>query len=85
MIVTIRYFAWLRERIGHAEERVDPPASITTIGALTDWLADLSPAHANAFAQRAVIKTAIDQQFVNADALIAGAHEIAFFPPFTGG
>ncbi len=85
MTVTIRYFAWLRERIGHAEERVDPPAEVTTIGALTDWLATRSPAHANAFAQRAVIKTAMDQQFVSADTPIAGAHEIAFFPPFTGG
>ncbi len=85
MSLTIRYFAWLRERVGHAEERVDPPSSITTIGALTDWLAAQSPAHADAFAQRAVIKTAIDQHFVDANAPIAGAREIAFFPPFTGG
>ncbi len=31
----VRYFAWVRERVGLAEEDVDPPAGIATVA---DWL-----------------------------------------------
>ncbi len=81
----ILYFAWLRERIGHAEEDVTPPAEVTTIAALTDYLAARSPAHATAFADRRAIKVAIDQRFVADNAPLGTAREIAYFPPFTGG
>lgn len=81
----ILYFAWLRERIGHAEEEVTPPPGIATIAALIDHLAATSAAHAQAFADRGAIKVALDQQFVPQDAKLGAAREIAFFPPFTGG
>lgn len=81
----ILYFAWLRERIGHAEEVVVPPADVTTIAALTDYLATLSPAHARAFADRRAIKVALDQRFAPNDSFLGDAHEVAYFPPFTGG
>lgn len=81
----ILYFAWLRERIGHAEATLDPPASVTTIAELTAHLASLSPAHARAFADRSAIKTALDQQFAPPETPLGDAREIAYFPPFTGG
>ncbi|MCF3947930.1 molybdopterin converting factor subunit 1 [Acidiphilium sp. AL] len=81
----ILYFAWLRERIGHAEEDITPPAEVTTIGALTDYLAARSPAHAKAFADRRAIKIALDQRFVTDGAALGTAREVAYFPPFTGG
>ena len=31
------YFAWVRERIGKAEEEVDPPASVATVADLIGW------------------------------------------------
>ena len=34
----ILYFAWVRERTGTAEETVDPPAAVTTVGQLADWI-----------------------------------------------
>lgn len=85
MTVTMVYFAWVRERIGAGEERVDPPASVTTIAELVDWLAPSSPGHAAAFADPARLRAALDQAFVPIDTPIAGAREIALFPPVTGG
>lgn len=81
----ILYFAWLRERIGQGEEELDLPADVTTIEALTEYLAGLSPAHARAFADRRAIKAALDQQFVPPGTPLGNAREVAFFPPFTGG
>lgn len=81
----VLYFAWLRERIGHAEEEIVPPQAVTTIGQLTDFLASSSAAHARAFAERQGIKVARDQQVASFDTPLGDAREIAFFPPFTGG
>ncbi|HQT74026.1 MAG: molybdopterin converting factor subunit 1 [Acidiphilium sp. 37-67-22] len=81
----ILYFAWLRERIGLAEEEIDLPAEVATVGALAEYLAGRGPAHARAFAARQAIKAAVDQRFVPPETPLAGATEIAFFPPFTGG
>ena len=81
----ILYFAWLREQIGHAEEDVIPPPHVTTVGALTEWLASSSPAHRKALTKRDSLKVAVDQTFARDDTSIAGACEIAYFPPFTGG
>ncbi|WP_408640487.1 molybdopterin converting factor subunit 1 [Sphingomonas jeddahensis] len=79
------YFAWVRERIGVAEEEVSPPAEVATIADLIDWLAARSPSHAAAFADRDRLRAARDQVFVPLDAPLAGAGEIAIFPPVTGG
>ena len=79
------YFAWVRERIGKAEEQIDPPAGVATVGELMAWLARRDEQHAYAFENPNVIRAAIDRSHVRADAVIAGASEIAFFPPMTGG
>ena len=79
------YFAWVRERIGKAEELIDPPAAIVTVGDLIAWLAQRGEGYAYAFEAPQVIRAAIDRAHVGHDAAISGAHEIAFFPPMTGG
>lgn len=81
----LRYFAWVRERIGKAEEDVDLPAEIATVGELMGWLARKGDGYAYAFENPKVIRAAIDKSHVRADARIDGAGEIAFFPPMTGG
>ncbi|MEK9279737.1 MULTISPECIES: molybdopterin converting factor subunit 1 [unclassified Bradyrhizobium] len=81
----LKYFAWVRERIGKAEETVEPPASVRTVEELIAWLSGRSEAHAYAFEKPKVIRAAIDHAHVRPDATIAGAREIAFFPPMTGG
>ena len=84
-MVRILYFAWVRERIGKAEERVELPASIRTVADLIAWLSSRGEEYAYAFERPTVIRTAIDKVHVKPDTAIAGAREIAFFPPMTGG
>ena len=83
--VTLRYFAWVREKVGRGEEQVSLPDWVSTVGELTAWLKTRGPEYAAAFERDIVIRTAIDQSHVKADATLAGAREIAFFPPVTGG
>jgi sulfur-carrier protein len=79
------YFAWVRERIGKAEEDIAPPADVVTIGQLIAWLSRRGEEYAYAFEKASIIRAAIDRAHVKHDAVIAGAREIAFFPPMTGG
>ena len=79
------YFAWVKEKAGIAAEEIEPPADVATIAELIVWLKARGPEFANAFAQSEVIRAAIDQTHVRHNAKIAGAREIAFFPPVTGG
>jgi molybdopterin converting factor subunit 1 len=83
--VTVLYFAWVREKVGISEETVTPPPEVETVNDLVDWLAGRSAGHAAAFADRKSVKAAVDQVHSPGTASIAGAHEVAFFPPVTGG
>jgi molybdopterin synthase sulfur carrier subunit len=85
MSVKILYFAWVREKVGRAEEIVDLPASVATVADLVAWLKTRGPEYAEAFARTNVVRAAIDKTHVQPTASIAGAREIAFFPPVTGG
>ncbi|ERF83201.1 molybdopterin converting factor subunit 1 [Bradyrhizobium viridifuturi] len=81
----LKYFAWVRERVGKAEETVEPPAEVRTVADLIGWLTARDDAYAHAFEKPTVIRAAIDHAHVKQDAAIIGAREIAFFPPMTGG
>ncbi|MGW8188701.1 molybdopterin converting factor subunit 1 [uncultured Sphingomonas sp.] len=85
MAIELLYFAWVREAIGVAGERVDPPAEVATVADLVDWLAARGGGYATAFADRQRLRAAVDQAFVALDTPIAGAREVAIFPPVTGG
>ena len=81
----VKYFAWVRERIGKSEEMIEPPAAVRTVGDLMGWLAQRNEGYAHAFETPRVIRAAIDHAHVKSSTMIAGAREIAFFPPMTGG
>jgi molybdopterin synthase sulfur carrier subunit len=81
----VLYFAWLRERVGTGEEDVTPPAEVATVADLIAWLAGMGEHYAYAFENPKVVRAAIDQEHVKHSAAIAGAKEVAFFPPMTGG
>ena len=83
--VKLVYFAWVRERIGKTDEEVAPPAEVATIADLIAWLTGRGEEYAHAFENPKVIRAAIDRSHVRAEAAIAEAKEIAFFPPMTGG
>jgi sulfur-carrier protein len=81
----VKYFAWVRERVGKAEETLEPPSSVRTVEDLIGWLSSRGEGYAYAFETPRVIRAAIDHTHVKQDAPISGAREIAFFPPMTGG
>ncbi len=85
MSVKILYFAWVREKTGKSEEVVDLPAGVQTVADLVAWLTERGPEYAQAFARPGVVRAAVDKAHVQPTASIAGAREIAFFPPVTGG
>jgi molybdopterin synthase sulfur carrier subunit len=79
------YFAWVRERVGKPDEEIVPPSDVLTVGGLMQWLAGRGEEYAYAFENPKVIRAAIDRTHVKPETAIAGAKEIAFFPPMTGG
>ena len=79
------YFAWLRERIGIGEEDRELPAHVKTGGEVLAWLSTLGDEYASALSVPSVIRVAVNQEIITHDELIAGATEIALFPPMTGG
>ena len=79
------YFAWVRERIGKPEEEVSLPAEVVTVEDLLRWLKGRGDEYAHALRHSEVIRVAIDQEHVDHKEPVAGAREIALFPPMTGG
>jgi sulfur-carrier protein len=85
MTVKLLYFAWVREKIGKAEEIVDLPAGIATVADLVAWLKERGPEYGEAFGRPGVVRAAVDRKHVQPTSIIAGAREVALFPPVTGG
>jgi molybdopterin synthase sulfur carrier subunit len=79
------YFAWLRSRIGLAEEQVDAPAEVRTVNDLLAWLKTRGPGYALALADLSVIRVAVNQDYAGRDQMLAPGDEVALFPPVTGG
>ena len=79
------YFARVREAIGRDGEEIELPDAVRTVADLVDWLGKRGGGYAEAFGDRTRLRAAIDQRFVALDAALAGAKEVALFPPVTGG
>ena len=79
------YFAWVRERIGVSEEEIELPATVTTVSDLLDHLAARGDGYAEALRHPKAIRVAINHEHVRHHEPIAGAREVALFPPMTGG
>lgn len=79
----VLYFAWVRERIGLPREQVETSAE--TVADLVAELTAREERYAVAFADLSAVRVAVDQELTTFDASLAGAREVAFFPPMTGG
>ena len=79
------YFAWLRARIGQAEEELAVPAEVRDVAGLLEWLRGRGPGYAEALRDLSVIRVAVNQDYVGSDHPIREGDEIALFPPVTGG
>jgi len=82
-MLDVLYFAWVRERIGEPREQVDTQAA--TVAELVDELRAREERYALAFSDLSALRVAVDQELTEFDAPLAGAREVAFFPPMTGG
>jgi molybdopterin synthase sulfur carrier subunit len=83
MKVTVKYFASIREAIGHSSEQRE--TSATTLSALRDELLAASPSHAESLARGKAVRMALDQVMSDESATLRDGCEVAFFPPVTGG
>ena len=81
----ILYFAWLRARIGCAEEEVTLPAEIRNVAGLLDWLKARGPRFAEALGDLSVARVAVNLDYVGRDHPVEDRDEVAIFPPVTGG
>jgi len=81
----LQYFAWVRERIGRGEETLELPENIKTVDDLLSYLKTRGENYAYALEKPELIRVAIDEEHVDHDSLIGKPHEIALFPPMTGG
>jgi len=82
-MIDVLYFAWVRERIGVPREQVATDAA--TVADLIEELKTREERYALAFSDLRALRVAVDQELTDFDASLAGAREVAFFPPMTGG
>ena len=85
MKLKIRYFASVRERVGQDAEEIELPAGVSTVAALRSHLRGRGGAYEAAFAEKALLRAAVNQDMVQPGAPVKAGDEVAFFPPVTGG
>ena len=81
----VLYFAWLRTRIGHAEDQIDLPGDVTDVRGLIDHLRARGPGYAQALTDLATVRVAVNHEYVGLDHKLKPGDEVALFPPVTGG
>jgi molybdopterin synthase sulfur carrier subunit len=85
-MVTLLYFASLRESLGRSREQVALPApGVPTVSSLVDSLRSREGAWSEAFAPGKPWRVSVNQQMADLATPIKPGDEIAFFPPVTGG
>ncbi|MCI4589798.1 molybdopterin converting factor subunit 1 [Sphingobium sp. BYY-5] len=84
-MLTIVYFAWVREAIGRDEEQVERPEAGATVADLIAIMAARGGGYVEALSDTSRLRAALDQRFVPLDTMIGDAREVALFPPVTGG
>jgi sulfur-carrier protein len=81
----VLYFARFKQVIGRGGDDITVPANVTTVEALLDHLIATDETCAAAFTNRKLVRAAVNQNHVQLNHSLAGATEVAFFPPVTGG
>ena len=81
----IRYFAWMREYTGCAEEQMAKPDGVKTVADLVAHLQQQSKGHAKALSNMEVVRVAVNLTYCDLDTSLTDDDEVAFFPPVTGG
>ena len=85
MRIELRFFASVRETLGCAQESLELPPDVGTVGALRAFLRARGGVWEQTLADGRALRMAYNQQMCGADTAIADGGEVAFFPPVTGG
>ena len=84
-MLTINYFASLRETLGSASEDLPLPLGVCDVRGLVDHLISKRSADWLVLQDQAQVLVAVDQTIVDRSHVLRGHEEVAFFPPMTGG
>jgi molybdopterin synthase sulfur carrier subunit len=85
MNIQLRFFAGIRETLGHASEAVSLPDRVDTVGAVRQFLIERGGVWASALSEQRALRMAYNQEMADPQTRIADGGEVAFFPPVTGG
>ena len=85
MQIELRFFASVREQLGVAQERVELPDTVSTVGQVRQWLRERGGVWQEALAEGGALRMAVNNAVARADTEVADGSEVAFFPPVTGG
>lgn len=84
-MLTIHYFASLREQLDTARHQLTLPAQVATVDDLAVHLAREGGDRWQVLLDEHQVLTAVDQTIVSRQHRLQGDEEVAFFPPVTGG
>ena len=84
-MVTVLYFARLREALGTASEQIALPASVRDLEGLRALLVARGGSWERELAPSRPVRAAVNQAMAVGDMPVSDGDEIAFFPPVTGG
>ena len=83
--MVIKYFSWIKERVGKSEEQIELPSHINNVNELINYLNEIDEKYNLIFEKKELIKFAVNKSYSSFDTDISNNDEIAFFPPVTGG
>lgn len=84
-MLTINYFASLREELGSSGESLALPQHVSDVAGLIDHLVRTRAESWSALEDSSRVLIAVDQVIVDRAHRLQGSEEVAFFPPMTGG
>lgn len=84
-MLTIHYFASVREALGKANEQLEFPDDIVNVEDLMKYLGAANPAFQSLIESENKILVAVNQIVVDRNYVLSKNDEVAFFPPMTGG
>lgn len=84
-MISLLYFARLREALGVSSEQADLPAGVSDVDGLTQWLRSRGGAWETELAPGRAFRVAVNQDMADGATVLSDGDEVAIFPPVTGG
>jgi molybdopterin synthase sulfur carrier subunit len=84
-VVTLLYFANLRESLDCSREQVPLPTATATVETLVEHLRSRGSRWSEAFAPGKSWRVSVNQRMADVGTPLKPGDEVAFFPPVTGG